>query len=67
MEVQCCKNYFKIVLPQEAGAFGNVTEKEPQKPRSKLKKYVYCIFTNNICSACSLMRLVVFCKDVLIL
>ena len=30
MEVKCSKNYFKIFLPQEAGAFGNNIEKEPQ-------------------------------------
>ena len=26
---------------QEAGAFGNNIQKEPQKPLPKLKKYVY--------------------------
>ena len=54
-------------LPQEAGTFRNNTEKEPQKPRPKLKKYVCYIFTDNICSACNPMQLVVFCKNVLIL
>ena len=38
-------NYFKIFLPQEAGAFGSNMEKESQKPRPKLKnmhpKYIY--------------------------
>ena len=38
IEVQCSKNYFKIFLPQEAGAFENNIEREPQKPRPKLKK-----------------------------
>ena len=65
IEVQCSKNYFKFFLPKEAGAFGNNIEKEPQKPRQKLKKYVYCILTENICSACSPMLVVVFCKNVL--
>ena len=37
-EVQCNKNYFKIILPQEAGALGNGIEREPQKPSPKLKK-----------------------------
>ena len=37
IEVQCSKNYFKLFLPQEAGAFGINIEKEPQKPRPKLK------------------------------
>ena len=43
---------FQFFLPQEDGAFGNNTEKKPQKPRlKKLKKYVCYIFTENICSA----------------
>ena len=37
IEVQCSKNKFKIFLQQEAGAFGNNKEEEPQKPRPKLK------------------------------
>ena len=53
-------------LQQEAGAFGNNIGKEPQKPRPKLK-YIYYIFTENICSACNPMQVVVFCKHVLIL
>ena len=53
--------------PQEAGALGNIIEKEPQKRRPKLKKYVYYIFTKNICSACSTMQVAIFCKNVLIL
>ena len=57
---------FQIFLPQ-AGAFGNNIEKEPQKPRAKLKKYIYYIFTDSICSACNSMQVVVFCKNVLIL
>ena len=66
-EVQCSKNYFKKFLTQEAGAFGNNIEKEPQKPHPKLKKCVYYIFTENNCSACNPMQVVVFCKNVLIL
>ena len=35
----------KIYVPQEAGTFGKSIEKEPQKPRPKLKKicilYIY--------------------------
>ena len=38
IEVQCSKNYFKIFLPPEAGAFGNDIVKEPQKPHQQLKK-----------------------------
>ena len=41
IEVQCSKNYFKIFLSQEAGASENNIEKERQKPRPKLKKYIY--------------------------
>ena len=67
IEFKCSKSYFKIFLPQEARAFGNNIEKEPQKPLSKLKKYVHYIFTENICSACSPMQVVDFCKNVLIL
>ena len=40
IEVQCSKSYFKISLSQEAGASGNNTEKEPQKPRPKFKEYI---------------------------
>ena len=58
---------FQNFLPQEAGAFGNNIEKEPQKSRPKLKKYVYYISRENICSACNLMQLVAFCKHVLLL
>ena len=67
IEVQCCKNYFKIFLPQEAGAFGNNIEKEPQKPPRKLKKicilhiyreYLLCLQSNTSRS---------FYKNVLIL
>ena len=67
IEVQCSKNCYKIFLPQEVGAFGNYIEKEPQKPRTKMKKHVYYIFTENICSACNPMQVVVFCKNVLTL
>ena len=35
---------FQNFLPQETGNFGrNNIEKEPHKPRAKLKKYVYYI------------------------
>ena len=58
---------FQKFLQQEAGAFGNNIEKEPQEPRPQLKKYVYYIFTENTCYACNPMQVVVFCKSVLIL
>ena len=41
MKVQCSKIYFKILLSQEAGTSENNIEKEPQKPRPILKKYIY--------------------------
>ena len=53
-EVQYSKNYLKFFLLQEARGFGNDIEKEPQKPRPKLKKIIYYIITENICSACNL-------------
>ena len=64
MEVQCCKYYFKFFLSQKAGALGNNIEKEPQKPRQKLKKYVYYILKENICSACNPMQAVGFSKNI---
>ena len=44
IEVQCSKSFFKFFLPQEAGALGNNIEKERQKPRPKLKKYILYIY-----------------------
>ena len=70
-ELQCSKNYFNFFffffLRQEAGAFGNNIKKELQKPHPKLRKYVYYIFTMNICSAYNTMQVVIFCKNVLFL
>ena len=43
-------------------SFWKIIEKEPQKPRPKLKKKI----TENICSAYSPMQVVVFRKHVLI-
>ena len=51
---------FQFFLPQQAGAFGNKIEKEPQEQCPKLEKYVHYIFTENICSACILMKVIVF-------
>ena len=62
IEVQCSKNCFKIFLPQEAGAFGNNIEEEPQKLGPKFKKYVHYMFTENIFSTCNPMQVVGFCK-----
>ena len=62
IEVQCSKNCYKNFLSQEAGVNGNILEKEPQKPHTKLEKYVYYIFTENICSAWNPMQVVDFCE-----
>ena len=43
-EVEYIKNYFKIVLQQEAGAFGNNIGKEPQKPQYPKLKNMYIIY-----------------------
>ena len=62
------QNFFQFFLPQEAWAFENNIEKEPQKPRPKLKKlYALYIFTENICSIYSPKDVVCFCKNVIIL
>ena len=47
-----------MFLQQEAGAFGNNKEIEPQKTTPKIEKYVYYIFTENICSACNPVQVV---------
>ena len=67
IEVQCSKNYFNFFLPQEAWAFGNNIEKNPQKPRPKVKTIIYHIFTGHICSVCNPVQVIVFCKNVSIL
>ena len=56
-----------MFLPQEARASRNNTEKEPEKPRPKLRKYVCYIFRDNICSVYNPMQKVIFCKKVSIL
>ena len=61
------QNLFHVFLLHEAGAFGNNIEKKPQKLRPELKKYVYYIFTENICSAFRPIQVVFFCKHALIL
>ena len=52
----------KHFLPQESGAFRNNIEKQPQKARPKLKKYVCYIFTEHICSVYNPMQVVLFAK-----
>ena len=55
---------FSNFLPKEAEAFGNNIKKKPQKPCTELKKYIYHIFTENICYACNLAQVIAFCKNV---
>ena len=51
---------------QEVGAFGN-NRKGTTKATPKIEKHVYYIFTENICSTCNPVQVVIFCKHVLIL
>ena len=44
IEVQCSKNYFEYLLPQEARDFENNIEKKPQKPRPKLNKEICMLY-----------------------
>ena len=52
-----------MFLPEEVESFGNTMKNKPQKPRQKLKKYVYYTFNENICSACNPMQMVAFEKE----
>ena len=58
-ELQCSKNYFNFFSHKKLELL-EITEKEPQKPRPILKKYIYYIFTQNVWSTCSPMQVVVF-------
>ena len=60
MQQKLVQNFLK----QETGAFGNKPGKELQKATPKIEKYIYYIFTENICSACNPMQVVVFCKHI---
>ena len=51
------KSFHYFILPQEAGTLN--IEKELEKVHPKLKKYLYYMFTGNICSACSPIQVVV--------
>ena len=58
---------FQIFFAKRSWSFGNNIQKIPQKPCPKLKKYAFCIFTENICSACNSMQMVFSCKNASIL
>ena len=45
-------------------SFWNKIGKEPQKPHPKNKYVYYNIFTENVCSVCNPMQVVVFCKHI---
>ena len=61
------QKHFQFFLLQEARAFGKIHKKGTANTTPKIEKYVYYIFTANICSTCNPMQVVVFCKNVLIL
>ena len=64
IEVQYGKKYFKdIFFYHKKLELLEIIEKELQKPRLKVKKYVY-IFTGNISSTCSPIQIVAFFKPV---
>ena len=44
---------------QEVGVSGNNVGKEPQTSRTKLKKYIYSIFTENVFSSWNPIQVVV--------
>ena len=48
VEAKYSEKYLKISLLQEAGASGENIEKEPQKPRPKLKKYILNIHKEHL-------------------
>ena len=65
IEVQCSKNYFNFFYHKKLGLL-EITEKKQQKPLQKSKRCVFYIFTEDICSACNEMQVVLFCKNTLI-
>ena len=61
MQQKLVQNFF---TPRKAGAFVS-KRKRTAKATLKVEKYVFYTFTENICSACNPMQVVVFCKHVL--
>ena len=55
------------VFTTRSWSFWEKHGKGAAKTTPKIEKYVYYVFTENICSACNPMQMVVFCKHVLIL
>ena len=60
IEAQCSKNYFKFFLTTRSYSFWKQQRKGTAKATSKYEKYVYYIFTENICSTCSPIQVSVF-------
>ena len=64
MKVQCSKNWSKIFFTRRTWSFWKWHRKGTAKATSKIEKFVYYIFTENICSAWNPIQVVVFCKHV---
>ena len=54
-------------LTTRSWSFWRKNKKGKAKAMPKIEKYVCYIFTENICSTCNPMQVVVFCEQVLIL
>ena len=63
MQQRLVQNFFT----SKSWSFWKQHRKRTVKATSKIEEYVYYIFTENICSACYPMQVVVVCKHVLIL
>ena len=61
MHQKLVQNFFTT----RSWSFWKNHRKGTAKVTPKIEKYAYYIFTENICSACNPMQVVVFCKHVL--
>ena len=61
-QVQCSKNYFNFFYHKKVELLEKL-RRGTKKPRPKLKKYVYYIFTENICCPCNSLQVLVFSKN----
>ena len=57
----------QIFFTARSWSFWKTPRKGTAKVTPKIEKHVYYVFTENICSACNPVQVVVFCKHVLIL
>ena len=60
IEAQCNKNYFKCFLITRSNKEKEQQRKGTAKATSKYEKYVYYIFTENVCATCSPIQVSVF-------